>query len=111
MNDEQNSSTHIKPKRWNGWGTAMVISFVIGLIGPVFGLLGTVFGMVGAFDELGKQDGADPEALADDIGTSLVTTFGGIVVLVVGLVLGLVFLALFLLKLDKDKKAAFAQNS
>jgi biopolymer transport protein ExbB/TolQ len=111
MDDEQNSTTHMKSKRWNGWGTAMVISFAIALTGPVFGLFGTIFGMMGAFDELGKQDGADPEALADYTATALDTTLGGMVALVAGLVLGLVFLALFLLKLDKDRKAAFAQNS
>ncbi|MGY8641445.1 MAG: hypothetical protein ACKVJU_10160 [Verrucomicrobiales bacterium] len=41
---EANPATKARPTRWNGWGTAMVISAAIALIAPLFGLLGTVFG-------------------------------------------------------------------
>ena len=53
----------------------------------------------------------DPEALAGDVSTALVTTAGGIVVSVVGIILAIIFLVPFLLKLDKDKKAAFSESS
>ncbi len=111
MADEQNLSHRARRTRWNGWGTAMVISAAIALIAPLFGLLGTVFGMVGAFGELQEGGMGDPEALAGDVSTALVTTAGGIVVSVVGIILAIIFLVPFLLKLDKDKKAAFSESS
>ena len=111
MTEKQNSTAEVRAKRWNGWGTAMVVSALIAVIAPVFGLLGTVFGMVGAFDELGKEGGADPEELSGDISTSLITTAGGLIAAVVFGILALVFLVLFLVKLDRDNKAAFSENS
>lgn len=66
--------------------------------------------MVGAFGELAEGEMGDPEALAGDVSTALVTTAGGIVVSVIGIILAIVFLVPFLLKFDKDKKAAFSEN-
>ena len=60
---------------------------------PLFGLLGTVFGMTRAFATLGNAGVSDPRALADSIGTTLLSTAiglflcpAGIVILVISLV-------------------------
>jgi biopolymer transport protein ExbB len=48
-------------------------------IGPMFGLLGTVDGMVAAFDVISKSNTTPkPSALAQGIGTALVTTVVGL---------------------------------
>jgi len=75
-------------------------SFLIGggiltLGGPALGVLGTVIGMMGSFNTLGKEGVADPEALASNIGVSLISTTGGFVIGVFGvciLVAGVIIL-------------------
>lgn len=52
--------------------------------GPALGVLGTVIGMMGGFETLGKAGVADPEALASNIGISLMSTATGIVIGIVG---------------------------
>jgi len=53
------------------------------IIPPILGFIGTVIGMIGAFGEVSTTGEANPEALADDISFSLLTTIGGVVVSVV----------------------------
>ncbi len=95
------------PKKWNGWGTAMIISFAAAILGPVIGIFGTVFGMVGGFYELESKGMGDPAELSEDISTAILSTMVGLVVVPLGLILGIVFLVLFL----KKKKQDFEANS
>lgn len=53
---------------------------LIGQIAPMLGLLGTVVGMLGAFSTLSMSGGADPSALAGDIGLAMVTTAAGLII-------------------------------
>jgi len=55
--------------------------------GPSLGVLGTVIGMMGSFDTLGKAGVADPEALASNIGISLMSTAGGLILGGIGIVI------------------------
>jgi MotA/TolQ/ExbB proton channel family len=72
------------------WGT------VIGmLLIPALGVAGTVIGMIGAFDELSQKGGADPEALAGSISTSLWSTFYGLLFCIPGLILLIVSIIRF----------------
>ncbi len=63
-----------------------ILGLVFALGGPMVGLIGTVLAMIGAFNQLGANGINDPQALATDIGTSLISTMSG---LVVGVALGL----------------------
>lgn len=55
----------------------------ISTIAPLLGLFGTVQGIIMAFNVLNQLQGVgDPSALAGGIGTSLITTAGGIIVAV-----------------------------
>ena len=56
-------------------------------LAPVFGLLGTVFGMMRAFDTLGNQGVADPQALSASIGDTLISTVAVLFLRPVGIVL------------------------
>lgn len=75
----------------------LIAGMVIGsllTLAPLFGLLGAVFGMTRAFKTLGQSGIADPQALSDGIGTSLLSTAAGLFVCPVGVVvltLSLVF--------------------
>lgn len=54
---------------------------VVGNVAPMIGLFGTVYGMILAFRQIVLGGGSpDPVALANGIGTALVTTFWGLVV-------------------------------
>ena len=53
---------------------------LLGQIAPMLGLLGTVVGMLGAFSTLSVSGGADPSALAGDIGLAMVTTASGLII-------------------------------
>ncbi len=53
---------------------------VMASLAPMFGLLGTVDGMIKAFQKIGLGGMGDPEALADDIGQAMITTWFGLVV-------------------------------
>ena len=53
---------------------------LLGQIAPMLGLLGTVVGMLGAFSTLSLSGGADPSALAGDIGLAMVTTASGLII-------------------------------
>ncbi|MFM8715750.1 MAG: MotA/TolQ/ExbB proton channel family protein [Spartobacteria bacterium] len=73
----------------------LIIGGALTLGGPAIGLLGTVFGMTGSFDTLKKQGVSDPEALASNIGQSLMSTAGGFVIGFIGfliLVAGIIIL-------------------
>lgn len=56
-------------------------------LGPVFGLLGSVIAMVNTFNDMAEGGTGDPEALADHISVSLITTFIGLVVGLIGVVM------------------------
>lgn len=54
---------------------------VVGNVAPMIGLFGTVYGMILAFRQIVLGGGTpDPVALANGIGTALVTTFWGLIV-------------------------------
>ena len=54
---------------------------VVGNVAPMIGLFGTVYGMILAFRQIVLGGGTpDPIALANGIGTALVTTFWGLIV-------------------------------
>lgn len=54
---------------------------VVGNVAPMIGLFGTVYGMILAFRQIVLGGGSpDPVALANGIGTALVTTFWGLIV-------------------------------
>ncbi|MEQ1858466.1 MAG: MotA/TolQ/ExbB proton channel family protein [Chthoniobacteraceae bacterium] len=68
----------------------MIAGIILGsllTLAPFIGLLGTVIGMMGAFKTLGSSGIADPKALADDIGISLMSTATGLFVFPVGVVI------------------------
>ena len=75
----------------------MIVGAALTLGGPMLGVLGTVIGMMSSFNTLGKSGTADTEALASDIGVTLMSTAGGIIiggigflVIIVGLIIWLV---------------------
>jgi len=74
------------------------------LIPPLIGLGGTVVGMVGAFGELSQTGEADPEALAGDISTALVTTVWGLLFSALAFVVLVIAVIRFML-LPKPEKA------
>jgi biopolymer transport protein ExbB len=74
------------------------------LIPPLIGLGGTVVGMVGAFGELSQTGEADPEALAGDISTALVTTVWGLLFSALSFVVLVIAVIRFML-LPKPEKA------
>lgn len=53
---------------------------IIGATSPMLGLLGTVMGMIKAFQTMGTQGMAKPEALAGNIGEALITTATGLII-------------------------------
>jgi biopolymer transport protein ExbB/TolQ len=68
---------------------------ILTLGGPALGVLGTVIGMMGSFNTLGKDGVASPESLASNIGVTLMSTAGGIVIGAIGvcvLVAGVIIL-------------------
>ena len=84
-----NPITRLK-RRAKTWLVIMIVSIAGIIIPPLIGLSGTVFGMVNAFDELGRNADANPEELAADLSTSMVTTAVGIII---AILFGFVFLA------------------
>lgn len=75
------------------------------MIPPLIGIAGTVSGMVSAYDEIERTGGGNPEMLAGDISTSLITTVFGIVISALFGVLFLVSLPLWLVTLNKIKNS------
>ncbi len=53
---------------------------VMASLAPMFGLLGTVDGMIKAFQKIGMGKMGDAEALAENIGEAMITTWFGLVV-------------------------------
>jgi biopolymer transport protein ExbB len=66
------------------------------LAGPLFGLLGTIIGMLSAFQTMGSEGSENAEALASDIGFSLITTTIGLCIGIIGGTMMLI--ALFVVK-------------
>jgi uncharacterized membrane protein len=62
-----------------------IIGGVLFIGGPVIGVSGTVIGMIGAFGAISETGTADPEKLSSDISFSLITTFIGIPLGLLGL--------------------------
>jgi biopolymer transport protein ExbB/TolQ len=75
---------------------AGMIAGAILMTSPILGLAGTVFGMTRAFNQLGSTGVGDPAVVSDSIGTTLFSTFLGMALLPVGLVLFSISLILFL---------------
>jgi len=72
----------------------MIVGGALTIGGPMMGVLGTVLGMIQGFGTLEKAGVADPAGLASNIGVALVSTFIGIglggigvVVLIVGFIM------------------------
>lgn len=63
----------------------IVVSSLLTL-SPLVGLLGTFLGMTRAFRTLEATGVADPQVLSSDIGSALVSTAAGLLLLPVGLV-------------------------
>jgi biopolymer transport protein ExbB/TolQ len=57
--------------------TGIVLGSLLTLA-PLFGILGTVVGMIRAFRVLGSSGIADPQALSQSMGTTLLSTATGI---------------------------------
>ncbi len=64
--------------------------------GPLFGLMGTIIGMLSAFQTMGSEGSENAEALASDIGFSLITTTIGLCIGIIGGIMMLI--ALFVVK-------------
>jgi flagellar motor component MotA len=82
-----------------GWAALLCGLGVV--ITPLIGIVGTIGGMVGAIDELNSTGTADPSALADDISTTMLSLFWGLLISLLSLIPFIIFLVLFL----KQKKA------
>lgn len=74
----------------------MITGGALTLGGPVLGLIGTVVGMIGSFNTLETSGAKDTEALASDIGVSLISTVSGIILGGLGLVIFFVGLIIWL---------------
>lgn len=74
-------------RRRKFWLRTIWISLAAVIIPPIFGFAGTVIGMLGAFGELSKTGAADPEAMAENISVSLLTTAGGLVISFLALII------------------------
>ena len=102
------SSEEVEPvqRRRKFWRRMIWISGAGVIASLMFGLIGTVVGMVGAFEELSKTGEANPEALAEDISVSLLTTLWRLMISA----LVLVFAIIRFRKLSKLTRAAL-ENS
>ena len=81
----------------NTKGKKLAITGSILLLGgPLFGYMGTIIGMLSAFQTMGSEGTENTEALANDIGFSLITTSIGLCIGIIGGILMLV--ALFAVK-------------
>jgi biopolymer transport protein ExbB len=92
------------------WGNKMkkaitlLITGIILMLGPLWGLLGTIIGMIGAFNDIAEKTGGDKaEALSNDIGFALYTTFAGIIVCPIGIVLFIVSI-IWIIKIKKVER-------
>lgn len=78
-------------RRW------LIAGIIVGALlsaAPIIGFFGTVLGMTQAFSALGSSGVADPQALSNSIGTTLISTAVGFSLFPIGiviLVLSLVF--------------------
>jgi hypothetical protein len=81
----------------NTKGKKLAISgSILLLAGPLFGLMGTIIGMLSAFQTMGSEGSENAEALASDIGFSLITTTIGLCIGIIGGIMMLI--ALFVVK-------------
>ena len=64
--------------------------------GPLFGFIGTIIGMFSAFQTMGSEGSENADAIAADIGFSVITTSIGLCIGIIGGVMMLV--ALFIVK-------------
>jgi biopolymer transport protein ExbB/TolQ len=62
------------------WLRMMLVNTAILLLSPLVGLMGTVAGMKRAFAALSDTGVAEPQQLSSAIGSSLVSTVGGLVI-------------------------------
>jgi ABC-type Fe3+ transport system permease subunit len=67
------------------WFRAIWISLAVVVIPPVLGLAGTVIGMIRAFSTLAEYGEGDPEALAGDIATAMLSTAWALLISALGL--------------------------
>jgi len=79
----------------------LIIGVILFIGGPVIGVSGTVLGMIGAFNTLSESGTADTEKLSESVSASMITTFIGIPVGLLGLVLLLFSLVAFLITQNK----------
>ena len=81
----------------NTKGKKLAITGSILLLGgPILGYVGTIIGMLSAFQTMGSEGTENTEALASDIGFSLVTTSIGLCIGIIGGIMMLI--ALFAVK-------------
>lgn len=77
----------------NTKGKKLAITGAILLLGgPLFGLMGTIIGMLSALQTMGSEGSENAEALAGNIGFSLITTTIGLCVGIVGGIMMLIAL-------------------
>ena len=67
----------------------ILVGGILFLAAPPLGLFGTVLGMMGSFRTLSDSGVTDPEALSSRISLTLLATFAGIALGIVGLILAL----------------------
>jgi biopolymer transport protein ExbB/TolQ len=84
----------------------MITGGAITVAGPALGLLGTVIGMIGSFRTLGESGVAKPENLSLCVSAALLSTFGGLVAGVVGLVVLVTALIVWLCTRTKTPAAS-----
>ena len=93
--ESQPGSTSVVKAKRRFLLTGIVVGSILTL-SPLFGLLGTVLGMTRAFRMLGSAGVSDPQALANSIGTMLVSTAAGLCLCPVGIVVFTLSLVFFL---------------
>ena len=84
----------------------MITGGALAVAGPALGMLGTVIGMMGSFRTLGASGVAKPEDLSRCISAALLSTFGGLIVGLVGLVVIVVALIVWLCTRTKPNAAS-----
>lgn len=83
-------ASSVKSKR--RWLIAGIVSGALLMLSP---LMGVVFGMARAFHTLGESGIAKPEALAENVGTTLFSAASGVMLFPVGLIVFTVSLVFF----------------
>lgn len=83
----------------------MIIGGAMALGGPLLGFIGTFIGMMSGFLNFGQAGPASSAALSSDISLTFLSTMGGIVMGIIGLMIFLIGLIMWLVAKNQVKPA------